>query len=149
MAKVARKEKELMDHLESVFSRYAYTKEAQTPDLCGKSELRILDLIGRLGPRTMTEVSEAVRLSTSAVTSIMDALVEKDLVKRERCEDDRRVVRVELTGNGKKVFQQILEFHLRIVRGMLSSLDNTEQDTLIGLFRKMVERIETEKDSTS
>lgn len=137
-----------MDHLESVISRYAFTKEPQDTDVCRKPELRILEILGKHGPLMMTEVGERAVLSLSAVTSIMDGLVEKQLVRRNRSEDDRRVVRVELTPDGQGVFQEILEFHLRIVRGMLSSLNNGEQDTLIGLFRKMAERIEKEKHTT-
>lgn len=145
MARFGKKEKELMDHLELVISRYAFTREPQNTDVCRKPELRIVEILGKHGPLMMTEVAERAVLSLSAVTSIMDGLVEKHLVRRERSEDDRRVVRVKLTRDGQRVFQEILEFHLRIVRGMLSSLNHEEQDTLIGLFRKMAERIEKEK----
>lgn len=138
-----------MDHLESVFSRYAFIKDPQNTDVCRKPELRIIEIIGKHGPITMTEIADRARLSLSAVTSIMDGLVEKELVNRERSETDRRVVRVRLTRNGSKVFREILDFHLRIVRGMLSSLNSDEQDTLVDLFRKMVERIETERESVA
>lgn len=148
MSKFGKKERELMDHLESVISRYAFSRETQNTDVCRKPELRILEILGKRGPLMMTDIADRAGLSLSAVTAIMDGLVEKDLVSRERSRDDRRVVRVELTNEGQVVFQEIEEFHLRIVRGMLSSLNLEEQDKLIGLFRKMSEKIEKEKSTT-
>lgn len=149
MATIAKREQELMDHLEAVIRRYALTKESQNLDVCRKPELKIIEILGKGGSLIMTDVAERALLSVSTVTSIMDSLVEKNLVRRERSEQDRRVVWVELTREGRKVYQELLEFHLRIVRGMLNALNRDEQDTLIGLFRKIVDRIEKEKIATA
>jgi MarR family 2-MHQ and catechol resistance regulon transcriptional repressor len=139
------KEKELLNHLESIVHRYVFTQGQQSVDVCRKGELKIVEILGKNGPLMMTEIADRAMLSVSTLTSIMDSLVSKAVVQRERCEEDRRVVRVELTAEGRKVFQQVLDAHLRMVRGMLSSLNQEEQDTLISLFRKIAERIESEK----
>lgn len=135
----------MLEHLESIVDRYVFTKDNPNLVDCRKGEVRIIEILGKNGPLTMTEVAERAGLSVSTITFIMDSLVEKGLVKRERSEKDRRVVWVDLMPEGQKIFEQVTEVHLGMVRGMLSSLNRDEQDTLIGLFRKIALRIEKEK----
>ncbi|MEE3999273.1 MarR family transcriptional regulator [Tenacibaculum sp. FZY0031] len=40
-------------------------------------------------------------------TRLMDKLCEKNLIERERCEDDRRVVYISITQQGKKLLKTI------------------------------------------
>jgi DNA-binding MarR family transcriptional regulator len=149
MGTLESKEKELLEHLEAIVHRFVFTQGQQSVDVCRKGELRIVEILGKSGPMMMTEIAERAMLSVSTVTSIMDSLVSKAIVQRERSEEDRRVVRVELTPEGKKVFQQVVDTHMRMVRGMLTSLNRTEQDTLISLFRKIAEKIESEKKAVT
>jgi DNA-binding MarR family transcriptional regulator len=145
MGTLENKEKELLQHLESIVHRYVFTQGQQSVDICRKGEVRIIEILGKNGALMMTEIADRAMLSVSTVTSIMDSLVAKGLVQRERCEEDRRVVRVGITAEGRKVYEQVLDTHLRMVRGMLSSLNKNEQDTLISLFRKISEKIEAER----
>lgn len=149
MGTLESKEKELLQHLESIVYRYVFSQGQQPVDVCRKGELKIVEILGKTGPMMMTEIADRAMLSVSTVTSIMDSLVSKGLVERERSEEDRRVVRVEVTAEGQKVYQQVLDSHLRMVRGMLSSLNKNEQDTLINLFRKISEKIESEKKAVT
>lgn len=149
MGTLESKEKELLEHLESIVSRFVFTQGQQSGDICRKGELRIVEILGKNGPMMMTEIAERATLSVSTITSVMDNLVSKQIVQRERCEEDRRVVRVELTSEGKKVFQQVVDTHMRMVHGMLSSLNKTEQDMFISLFRKIAEKIESEKKAVT
>jgi len=74
--------------------------------------------------------------------------VEKKIVKRERSEEDRRIVKVELTSEGEKIYEQALEVRLRMVRGMLGALNREEQEQFVNLFKKIGERIDKEKKVT-
>jgi DNA-binding MarR family transcriptional regulator len=149
MGTLESKEKELLEHLESIVYRFVFSQGQQSADICRKGEIKIVEILGKNGPMIMTEIAERAMLSVSTLTSIMDNLVGKRLVQRQRSEEDRRVVRVELTTEGRKVYQQVLETHMRMVRGMLSSLNKNEQETLVSLFRKIAERIENEKKVTA
>ena len=140
-------ERELMDYLETIVSRYACTKESNAVDVCRKGELKMIEILGREGALMMSEIASHAGLSTSTLTTTMDGLVEKGLVQRERSENDRRVVRVELTKEGKTVYKEIEDFHLGLVRGMLSNLSTAEQGTLVSLFRKIVNNVAREKNA--
>src|SRR3974390_2037280 len=58
----------------------------------GRTDIRCLDLIGRLGPLTAGRLAEESGLTTGAVTFILDRLEEAGMVRRRRDTEDRRRV---------------------------------------------------------
>ena len=61
-----------------------------------RTDLRCLDLIGRLGPMTAGRLAEESGLTTGAVTFILDRLEEAGMVTRRRDTEDRRRVWVDI-----------------------------------------------------
>ena len=61
-----------------------------------RTDMRCLDLIGRLGPLTAGRLAEESGLTTGAVTFILDRLEEAGMVRRRRDTEDRRRVWVEI-----------------------------------------------------
>ncbi len=61
-----------------------------------RTDMRCLDLIGRLGPLTAGNLAEESGLTTGAVTFILDRLEEAGMVTRRRDTEDRRRVWVEI-----------------------------------------------------
>jgi MarR family transcriptional regulator, 2-MHQ and catechol-resistance regulon repressor len=100
-------------------------------------ELRIVELLGDEGPHIMRELAEYLAVAVNSMTSIVDNLENKALVRRLRSEEDRRVVRVELTSSGREVYQSLVEVKLRLFRSMLGALTEDEQEIFLVLFRKI------------
>ena len=67
--------------------------------------MRCLDLIGRLGPMTAVTLAEQSRLTTGAVTFILDRLEESGMVTCPRDPDPRRRVRVEIVRAARQQLQ--------------------------------------------
>ena len=61
-----------------------------------RTDMRCLDLIGRLGPLTAGQLAAESGLTTGAVTFILDRLEEAGMVTRRRDTEDRRRVWVEI-----------------------------------------------------
>ena len=61
-----------------------------------RTDMRCLELIGRLGPLTAGRLAEESGLTTGAVTFILDRLEEAGMVTRRRDTEDRRRVWVEM-----------------------------------------------------
>jgi DNA-binding MarR family transcriptional regulator len=57
------------------------------------------------GRLTMSELADAVALTTGGVTRVADRLTAEGLVRREACPDDRRVIRLALTSAGVEVLR--------------------------------------------
>jgi DNA-binding MarR family transcriptional regulator len=62
-----------------------------------RTDTRVIDLVDRAGQMTAGEIAAAARLSSGAVTAVIDRLEKEDLVRRVRDISDRRRVLVEVT----------------------------------------------------
>ncbi|BDB97923.1 MarR family winged helix-turn-helix transcriptional regulator [Saccharolobus caldissimus] len=83
-------------------------------------EFKVMCALDEEGKVPMSRVAEKYMLTKAGLTSIIDRLEEKNLVKRVRSEEDRRVIYVELTDKGReklaesrKVFQEVLANFMR------------------------------------
>jgi DNA-binding MarR family transcriptional regulator len=73
------------------------------------------------------------------MTGIADKLEDKGFVKRERNNEDRRIVRVLLTNKGRKLYQSIVENYLELSRRMLQTLNEDEQLKYLELTKKIAQ----------
>ena len=73
----------------------------------GRTDMRCLDLIGRLGPLTAGRLAEESGLTTGAVTFILDRLEEAGMVTRRRDTEDRRRVWVEIVPEAQQRLQRL------------------------------------------
>lgn len=55
---------------------------------------------------SMNRLSERLYLHVSTVSGIVDRLVKRGYVSRDRSSEDRRVIRLKVTGTGKKVIEK-------------------------------------------
>ena len=101
-------------------------------------ELRVVEFLGDGGPRMMRELAEFLNVAVNSVTSIVDNLEKKELVRRVRSEEDRRIIHVELTSSGGLIYQDALNCVLQLHRTMLGALTEEEQEVLLMLIRKVV-----------
>ncbi len=94
------------------------------------------------GPITMGELSRDLEVPLSTATRTMDWLVNNGYAQRLPDPKDRRIVRVELTGQGQETFQTIRAFMLGRVEQALSPLNPAERKTFITLLNKVLDAFE-------
>ena len=111
----------------------------------GPQEFPVLMTVGHQGSCIMSDIAAKMQLSLSSITGIVDKLEAKQVVRRVRSGEDRRIVQVVLTDEGNKVYQTALEGHLELMRTHLKALDPQEQDTFVALFRKIATTIKERK----
>ena len=63
-------------------------------------QILILQTVGEAGSLGVSEIARRISLSQATVTSVIDRLVRKELVTRDRNTSDRRVVSIALTEKG-------------------------------------------------
>jgi DNA-binding MarR family transcriptional regulator len=71
-----------------------------------RTDMRCLELLGRLGPMTAGQLADESGLSTGAVTFLLDRLEEAGMVTRRRDTRDRRRVWVELVPAAQRRLQR-------------------------------------------
>jgi DNA-binding MarR family transcriptional regulator len=104
----------------------------------------VLRLIGtsRSKKLTMSEIGKEMTVTFANITTIVDNLERLQYVKRLRDPNDRRVVKVELTDAGSKLYHKIFRSHRREVAKLMKALDRDE-------LQKLIDYTEAIKKNTS
>ncbi|OXM83463.1 MarR family winged helix-turn-helix transcriptional regulator [Paenibacillus rigui] len=87
------------------------------------SQVSALETILAKQPLKVSELAEELSLSSSAVTLLCDKLIENGYVRRERIQDDRRVVCMLITEQGKEVLEALQCKERDLVAQWLSGID--------------------------
>lgn len=101
------------------------------------AQLAVLEALLHLGPLTQSELGAKMLRSGGSVTTLLDTLERKGLVRRERSEEDRRVSLVYLTASGGRLIRRVFPHHVRNVVRSLSPLTAAEQTELARLCKKL------------
>lgn len=100
-------------------------------------EVRAIVIVAKSEEIMMGALASKMRLAVNSTTVLVDKLVKKQYLERRRTPEDRRVVRVMLTEQGKKVYEATLRVFFEMSRQMLLTLDPSEQDQLLVLLLKI------------
>ncbi|HEX74801.1 MAG TPA: MarR family transcriptional regulator [Dehalococcoidia bacterium] len=87
---------------------------------------------------TMGELSNNLSVPLSTATRIVDWLVDNGYMERLPDPEDRRIVRVTLTGVGRELHKTMDNYVRQRVQNILSCLSEEDRSMLIGLINKVV-----------
>lgn len=97
-------------------------------------QLSVISMLEKYGEQKVSELSEKMGLSDSTVSGILDRLEQKGIIKRERTKDDRRVVKISLTGKSKKFCNDFRQKKEEFFTQLLKRLSDQEiKDIIKGL----------------
>lgn len=124
---------------------HARTVEVLSHELRTEAELPLTwyDVLVQLseaddGRLRMQELADAVLLSKSGLTRLIDRMEREGLVTRSRCSDDRRGTYAELTEAGRQRLRDAAPTHLRGVREHFADLlDDAEAAELERLLHRI------------
>lgn len=141
------KARRLVRHLQTVIEESQSVDKTKSPvrEKLSTQEIRVLRTVARQDCCPMSAIADTICLSLSSVTGLIDRLVEKRLVKRDRSADDRRVVQVELTEEGRELNEEATSRQVAFANDLLKGLNAQEQEALLSLMGKVAERIESER----
>ena len=136
---------ELVTHLDRAMRRLVLTDaKPDSRESFSRSEIAIFDTLGAEGSTTMGLLAARVRMPLSTVTRVVDRLVGRKLVQRERPEENRRIVRVALATAGQAFYRAALKNRVAGAVRMLAGLTAAEQREFIRLFQKIAMSIDEE-----
>ena len=99
------------------------------------NDMHIIEAIGVEEPRNMSEIAHRLSVTVSTLTTNMNGLERKGYIRRERSEEDKRVVHVLLTEKGRKAFYHHRDFHKKMIKAIVKDLS---EDELKILYRCLV-----------
>ncbi len=92
---------------------------------------------------TVAELARSCEMDAGAMTRLLDRLEAKGLCRRTRSPDDRRVVNLELTPEGKEAASAIPELLSTLQNQCLSGFSEEEWKTLKGLLARVLANAQT------
>ncbi|MCA0754794.1 MarR family transcriptional regulator [Paenibacillus sp. N4] len=130
--------KELFPIMKGVFKKLKTQWCKEMKDEYSINQLRLLQLLDRKSPMKSTELADLLLITPGAVTLMGDKLCERGLIRRYRSQEDRRVVKLELTEDGKlytDTFKGNDEIVVKYIQNRLSPED-------IGHLRRIVKLLD-------
>lgn len=103
-----------------------------------KNDLLILIYLFRFNDATVTELAEHISSPPNTVTGIVTRLEKRSLITRIRQTDDRRVVKISLTEQGKHEVEQSVATLSGYLDAIESALTPDEITTLFGIADKVI-----------
>ena len=105
-------------------------------------QARALRMIAAEGPLRPGALAGRLRIAPRSVTEVVDALVERDLVRREPDPDDRRAMTLTITDPGRELVGEITAIRRAHTEQVFDAvLSGEEQDTLALLLGRLAERL--------
>jgi MarR family transcriptional regulator, 2-MHQ and catechol-resistance regulon repressor len=101
------------------------------------TQLGVLEALLHLGPLGQRVLGGKLLTSGGNITTVVDNLEARSLVRRERRGDDRRQVTVHLTPEGRRLMTKVFPNHVRAIVDAFSALNPGEQETLGRLAKKL------------
>ena len=79
----------------------------------------------------MSDLKEKLFITGAGATGIADHLVKKELAKRSRSNEDRRIVNIEITDKGTKIIDKVLRQRRDYLTSVLKKIEPDKKDLLI------------------
>ena len=108
------------------------------------NDMHIIEAIGIEEPRNMSAIAHKLAVTVSTLTTNMNGLEKKGYIKRERSQEDKRVVYVLLTEKGKKAFYHHRDFHKKMIKAIIKDLTDEEMELLYRCLQNLNHFFESE-----
>lgn len=123
--------------------------EGQEKKYLNPADRQTLLFVGERGECIANDVGQYLRIAPTTASSIIDRLVRRGFLSRERTEENRRVVRLRLTKEGRKVQDRTMQHNLANCRAMLAALQPSEQEVFVRLISTIAASVSQSPNHTS
>ena len=112
------------------------TRSIEAADMCF-SDFAILEALLHKGPQAVSELGRRIDLTSGSMTTAVDRLERRQLVKRADHATDRRTWVVHLTPEGEALIRKVFARHEDAMERAMRGLSKTERATLADLLKRL------------
>jgi DNA-binding MarR family transcriptional regulator len=116
-----------------------YSIDGLTPGEQGLLVMLVMSFDGTRKALTVTEVSNLLQITPAGVTHLLNPLEESGHIERLQDPNDRRIVRVGLTGKGTRAAEVLMKAVQEQLGGLVEHLGEEDSKTLIRLLTRALE----------
>ena len=103
----------------------------------GLSEFAVLEVLLHKGPQPVNIIGKKVLLSSGSITTAVDRLESRKLVRRTADKGDLRARIVQLTQKGRRLIERAFRQHAMDMEETMAVLRSGERTDLVGLLKKV------------
>lgn len=120
-------------------ARYQLESSGRKPQ-----DLHLLERLEQSGSMPTLEISRRYGISPATVIAMLDRLQADGLVERQRSSEDKRVVEVSLTADGRRLVAQHMAEDRAFAENLFASLEPTESSLLQELLARLLTAVNKE-----
>ena len=110
------------------------------------SDFTVLEALYHKGRQTIRQISDAVLIKTGSMTYVIDKLETKGLLERSNCKEDRRVIYIQITDQGKKLMDEIFPKHQKVIETIFKDISDEEKQTVMDILKRVGKYTTEEKE---
>jgi MarR family transcriptional regulator, organic hydroperoxide resistance regulator len=111
---------------------------------CTKNEMLVLMLMYRGSEVNMTQIADYLNVPLNTATGIVTRMEKKDMIRRIRSVEDKRVVTLALTEGGQQQIDAILKTFVEYGKKLFTVLTIEEIAMISSIFDKVIALIQEE-----
>lgn len=109
----------------------------------------VLSMIQGFKKRSIKDIAQALEISSSAATQLVDGLVQSGFVTRKEDPNDRRLVQLELSPKGKKHIGATMKKRIAEMAEIFAPLTDLELEEFVRLHKKITSKFSKFSDKKS
>ncbi|NLI14064.1 MAG: MarR family transcriptional regulator [Peptococcaceae bacterium] len=121
--------------------------EQMTRNCMSHAQFRAVSMLCRKGSMSMSEMAKEMKISKQQLTPIVYKLISHGLLVRKTDENDRRVVRIEVTEKGRSMYEKLLPaIKMSLVEKFkkLPAEELAELDQMLKRIQEILNKVEQE-----
>ena len=107
-------------------------------------QILVLYALLERGTSTIGDLSRHLKISQGVISRTVDRLVEKGMVARERDSEDRRVVKVALSGDGSNHATRMITYHAEKFGDQFGRVSRKDRDAFLEMLQQIDKALEEE-----
>ena len=108
----------------------------------GIAQLKSIFFIGNRGSTSLGKLAEALDVTPTNTTGIVDRLLERKLITRKASPDDRRVLLLKLTPRGEKLVNELRQKRRERMTEIFARLTDEQAEAVAQALKFMVKAID-------
>ncbi|MCK5456130.1 MAG: MarR family transcriptional regulator [Melioribacteraceae bacterium] len=100
-------------------------------------QFNVLEVLNSEGPISLKDISKKLNVTGANITCVMDNLEKHNFAERIPSRNDRRIIKAEMTEEGKKIFNEITPVYLESITEETNNLNDEEKVQLLELLTKL------------
>lgn len=98
--------------------------------------------LNTVGKARTQKLGEVALITSGSITPAVNKMEKIGYVKKEQCQEDKRITWVKLTPKGKEVFDEVHKEHIKYLNDMLSSFTENEKEDFVDKIKYFGKTIE-------